>query len=50
MGVKSLAAKLVMSGESTPENQLLMGLLCNHFFLHFLCKICIRNKMHNLQA
>ena len=50
MGVKSLATKLVMSGENTPENQLLMGLLCKHFHLHFLCKTCICNKMHNLQA
>ena len=50
MGVTSFAAKLVMSGESTPENQLLMGLLYKHFYLHFLCKTCICNKMHNLQA
>ena len=44
MGVKSLATKLVMSGESTPENQLLMGLLCKHFYLHFLCKTRICKK------
>ena len=50
MGVKLLATKLVTSGERTPENQLLTGLLFKHFYLRFLCKTCICNKMHNLQA